>query len=164
MSMPGPRRTAACALILALGFGCVTADVESIRLADDVDFSTLETFHIVPTVAADGQEYPGIVAAIERDLVERGRTRAEADQADMWIVFRASTQDRRKRRNSGDPDANSYRIVSYVEGTLAIDVFERAAARRVWHGQAAFEDGSRERLQERVDEIVAAILAELPDA
>ncbi len=157
------RSVVCAALAAAVCLGCAKIDVASQQLVEDVDFAALRSFFIVPTVDADGQAYPGIEAAIARELVERGRTRTEPDAADMWIVYRASAQDRRKRRNSGDPDANSYRIVSYVEGTLAIDVFDRVSSTRVWHGQAVVDDGSREALRGRVDEVVEAILAELPD-
>jgi hypothetical protein len=80
----------------------------------------------------------------------------------MWVVYRASALDRQKRVNAGDPDANSYRIVSYVEGTLAIDIFDRQAAHRIWHGQAVIDESSREELRKQADRVVEAILAELP--
>jgi hypothetical protein len=136
--------------------------VESVVLEPDADFSALETFYIVSTEDERGRVYESLEAAIVRQLVARGRTEAAPEQADMWIAYQANALDRQKRRNAGDPDANSYRIVSYVEGTLAVDVFEHAGVRRIWHGQALVEDRSREALRGRADRLAEAIFAEFP--
>lgn len=173
---PGARRTATrrtararsstgllgLATLLAAALGCVSVDVESVVLAPGTDFAAMETFHIVSSEDEQGVGYAEIEAAIARALEERGRTRAGADRADMWVAYRASALDRQKRRDSGDPDANSYRIVDYVEGTLAIDVFDHEAVRRVWHGQGVIDARSRDELRAKVDRVVDAVFAEFP--
>ncbi len=152
------------AFVAAIAFACASPPVvETVRADDGIDFATLKTFHIIPTEDAEGRSYLAIEEAIVRELSETGRTQAPAETADMWVVYRASTLDRQKRRTVADPDANAYRIVSYVEGTLAIDVFDRDAAQRIWHGQTVVDERSREALLKQADRIVKAILDELPE-
>lgn len=153
----------ACLGMLLLATGCASARVHGEVLAADFDFGAVESFHLVSARVAGSDDGAVLEASIERVLVERGLASVGAADADVHVVYRASTQARSKRRNAGDPDANSYRIVDYIEGTLVIEWAERPAMRRVWRGQAVLEGDSTEALRASIDRTVAAIFAQLPE-
>ena len=138
------------------------AKIETEVLGPPTDFASLRSFAIVATEDASGMVQRDIEQAISTRLVEKGLTPMGIDAADMIVVFRASAVEVLKRELDGDPDANFYRIAEYTEGTLVIDVFDRAQARRIWHGQAVLDDRDRARMWQRKVEAVDEILAELP--
>ena len=142
---------------------CASAPVvETAVLRPDFDFTALRSFTIVSAEDQDGQTHRDIEDAIRAALSERGLASMDIDRADMVVAYRASAVDKQKREMTADPDANSYRIVDYVEGTLVIDVFSRNAASRIWHGQATIDDRSREKVRARKVEAVDSVLSELP--
>ena len=159
-----PRAASAWATALALALlACASKPlIESAVLRDDIDFSKLRSFTIVSAEDQSGQVHRDIEDAIRAALTERGLASNDIDRADMVVAYRASAVDRQKRKMSSDPDANSYRIVDYVEGTLVIDVFSRNASSRIWHGQATIDERNREKLRGRKVEAVEAVLSELP--
>lgn len=156
---------AVSAVSLAVAWGCAAPPrVESVVLSAEADFAKLRSFYVVPATAQADATDAAVAAAIERELTSRGDAPAAKDVADMWLVYRASALDLQRQKVSSDPDANAPQIVGYVEGTLAIDVFDREGTRRIWHGQAVFDANTRKDLTREVGAVVQAILAELPDA
>ena len=153
----------ATAALLLTVLACASAPiVETAVLRPDVDFASLRSFAIVSAEDQQGQTHRDIEDAIRAALTERGLASLDIDRADMVVAYRASAVDRQKRKMSSDPDANSYRIVDYVEGTLVIDVFSRHVASRIWHGQAIVDEANREKLRARKVDAVEAVLGELP--
>lgn len=152
--------------LLSIGWLACAAPprVESVVLVPGANVAGLETFFVVPPDDATSPAHVLVTRAIERELTRLGKTPAPREDADMWLVYRASALDRQKERVSSDPDANAMQVVGYVEGTLAIDVFDDRGARRIWHGQAVFDANTRKDLEREVDPAVRAILAELTGA
>jgi hypothetical protein len=136
--------------------------IETSVVQPAADFAALRTFAIILSENQAGNIDHAIAEEIRRDLVGKGLASVEPDTADLLIAYRASAVDLTKSVLDSDPDANFYRIVEYVEGTLVIDVFSRADTRRIWHGQAVLDDRDRDELLKRKVNAVADVLADFP--
>lgn len=117
-----------------------------------------------------------IVSAIETALESKGYTRtADRKDADFTVAYTVGTRDR--------IDIDSYPVAyrggwywrrsfwyyevrtwTYQEGTLAIDIFDRASHQPVWHGHTSKRITASDRANPApvIQEAVNAILAKFP--
>jgi hypothetical protein len=153
------------ALLCVLVVACAPrAAIETRVVPPAADFGSMRSFAIILSEDRNGNVDHVIATEIRRVLVAKGLAEADLDGADMLISYRASAVELTKSVLDGDPDANFYRIVEYVEGTLVIDVFSRSETRRIWHGQAVLDDRDPEKLAKRKTAAVDEVLAEFPPA
>lgn len=156
-------RAALAVVFLAAASACAPKMAIQTEVADPApDFAALRSFAILTEVDRDAELDAAIEGEIRRALVARGLEEVAPTDAQALVAYRAHAVDLSKRRLDSDPDANSYRIVHYVEGTLVIDVFDAGARRRIWHGEAVVDESNRERLGKRKLEAVAELLSKFP--
>jgi hypothetical protein len=125
--------------------GCQTLQVRS-DYVSDVDFSAFKTFAQVaaPEQATGGvQGFSPITAeriqeAIADTLRAKGLAPASEDEADLLVGFSVDGQHRMDvfsfDTGWGWYGRDSVYTTHYVQGTLLIDIAERATKRVVWHG------------------------------
>jgi hypothetical protein len=107
--------------------------------------------------------------AIERELPERGLTRATAGTGDLLVRYHASVS---QRIDLGDTERQyAYRGVDsrafvYDAGTLVVDLVDPRTNTLVWRGWAegSFEGAidNQQWMESRIDDAVARILRTLP--
>ncbi len=167
--------------VLALGLLAVACQTPLRPTTDydaSVDFARFETFTwIAPNplvrVATQRPLSPLVVERVmgtTRDAFERRGLRfvEDPEQADLAVAFTIGSREQIRttsypthiRRGRRGPhvwhSAGSFSVQShsYTEGQLAIDLFDIAAARPVWHGTVSRRITQRDR--DAPDEILAA--------
>lgn len=130
---------------IAVLAGCETLQVRS-DYVGDVDFSAYKTFAQIPAPEKPGGDLQGyspitaerIQKAIAEVLQAKGYTRAPAGEADFLVGFSVDGQHRMDvfSFDTGWGWYGGSRVYTthYVQGTLLIDVADRASKRVVWHG------------------------------
>ncbi len=150
------------------------------------DFSTIRTYAWLPpppvvrNVAPDAVSNPNlsnevlgphIVAAIDRQLAVRGLARAEQDEADVHVVYVAAMTTGVDSDYLGEhygyvtgfapPGAIAYGPATsasvYQQGTIVVDVVQRAAKRGIWRGAVVTRVAQERKLEDRVKRINEAI-------
>ena len=149
--------------ILALA-ACATP-----RIAVDYDrgaqFTSFHRFVVIARPHPGLDDNPLVIQrtseAIAAELMRKGFTHVTTPaQADFALDFSVGTRDR--------IDVSSYpseiKVRQYVEGTLAIDVFDVRSHRPVWHGSATKELSMSEieYSETPIREAVADVLADFP--
>jgi len=156
-------RAAVAVAVLAAAAACAPKIALETEVAEPApDLAALRSFAVLTEADRNGDLDAAIEGEIRRALVAKGLEEVAPSVADALVAYRAHAVDLSKRQLDADPDANYYRIVHYVEGTLVIEVFDAGARRRIWHGQAVVDEADRERLAERKLEAVADLLAAFP--
>lgn len=150
------------------------------------DFSTIRTYGWLPpppvvrNVAPDAVSNPNlsnevlgphIVAAIDRQLAARGLVQAGQDDADVQIVYVAAMRSGVDSDYLGQhygyitrfapPGAIAYGPATsasvYQQGTIVVDVVQRAAKRGIWRGSVVTRVAQERKLEDRVKRINEAI-------
>jgi hypothetical protein len=109
--------------------------------------------------------------AIDRTLAGKGYRREEA--ADFAVAFTVGVRERQVLSHWDPYDPYYYRgryppypwrafVETYTEGTLAIDIYDVASKRPVWNGHATKVLGEADTTAERIDAVVAHVLAGFP--
>ncbi len=146
------------------------------------DFSAFKTYNLMRPL---GTDRPGgfrtplsnmLDDAVSLELERRGLQRSNSP--DLLVNFFVNTEQRMDVRQT--PTAGSFHghrrnrystwgsyrttVRQYTQGTLVIDLVDPKRNTLVWEGVAEgrLRRSDREITQERVDEVVGAILAELP--
>lgn len=91
----------------------------------------------------------------------------DASNADFMISFTVGS---REKTGPDNPERGGWSTALsggeslYVQGILAIDVFDAAEQRPVWHGVAGktISEVEREDMQSVINAVVASILADFP--
>jgi len=115
--------------------------------------------------------YQRVKDGIDRTLASRGYSASQ--NGDFAVAFTLGSRDRTEVTTLGSYGAyyrpmmgwggmNSVDVRNVTEGTLAIDIYDVASKRPVWHGTATHDVGKDTASQEKVDAAVAAILANFP--
>lgn len=147
------------------------------------DFSKYRTYNFQQPLGTDEQDYSSLLsqylsAATGRELQMRGYE--QADESDLLVNFYLKTQE--KIQSSTTPSAAGggyyrYRgygaysgygtttdITQYTEGTLSVDIVDRASNQLVWEGTAVgrITEKDLQNLEQRVSDVIQNILAKYP--
>lgn len=169
-----------------LGVTALLACAASVRVSQDYDpafsFADLQTYGWIQesSMARDksGVRYPLVESriqdAVDRELAAKGYRKADADQADFLVAFHAAAQEKLDVFTTYDYYGYGWRggfvaprttVTQYTEGTLILDIIDRALEQLIWRGigtQMVSSDQDPEKLTERINEGVRAILADFP--
>ena len=169
-------------LIVFLLVGCSTIDVYS-DFDPEADFSSIHTFALkkvqVPgDVLADNPLlYKRIAAAVSAYLQQRGYKEVDPDKADILVVLRGGVKEKMRITDWGAsrPYPYGYRygwdrpgridVHYYTEGTLIIDILDRARNEMIWQGLGTgilrrYDDETRK--QKLINQYVKEILDRFP--
>lgn len=174
---------AAATLLLA---ACATGPRVSSEADPQADFSAYRTFGFYSPLALEKEGYATptsdqIKAAARAQMEARGYV-YEPDQPDLWVNLNAYVQERTDVSSMPVVDYNyyySYRARGYVavpywsertdvrqytEGTLNVDLVDRAGNRLVWEGVAVGRIAKMkpEERAARIDAAMADIFAQYP--
>ena len=167
-------------------FSCATLTTHS-DYDPAVDFASYETFAWQDEASHAASDHTmgdyvsplnlqRIEAAIENELLTKGYTRVErSDAADFLVTYTVGHRDRfnvgtypvtyRSRWVAHWPYyAEEIELHRYSEGMLAVDIFDSASGRPVWHGFATkrITDADRDQVASLVRKTVAAIFSGFP--
>ena len=174
--------------IVVLAATVVVAQKMEIKAERDekADFTAIKTYAFLPptpmvTNVAPGakgnpnltQEVmgPHIVAAVERELTERGWVKAPEDTADVHVAYFAALTTGLSQSYLGEyygyvtgwgspiaPGlAPNTENTAYQKGTIVVDVVQRAAKRGIWHGMIQARIEQVRKLEDRVKRIDEAM-------
>lgn len=170
----------ALALLIALTSGCASGP--SIRSQTDptADFSRYRSFAFLDEIASGQAAYAtfasqSLKAAIAREMQARGFQKAGAD-ADLLVNFNVLTKDKvsvsqtpsgyygYRRGFYGWGAGGTTSVQNYTEGTLNIDVADRAQKKLLWEGVAVgrVKESARTNPQPAIDAVVAQIFEQFP--
>lgn len=191
-------RTAIASGVLA---GCIFAGVAFAQKVDiktnqapDTDFKKFKTYAwlppvpVVKNVAPDAVTNPtlseealapALVAAVDRELVARGITKAPFDSADIHVAYFAALSVGFNQSYLGEhygyitgwaspipiglaPTTN---VTVYEKGTVLVDLVERTANKAIWRGTAVTriaQEHSVEKRIERINEAARKIFEKYP--
>jgi hypothetical protein len=148
-----------CSLLLVATFilatACTTIPVGSDRYSGAA-FDSYRTFAWIsdePLIRSAGNQQDisalsvrRIHESIEANLSSKNYKKVDAPaQADFVVAFTVGTRDRLDAQAYPPPyrgpwqwelGYNSLQVITYLEGTLSIDVFDGASKQPVWHGWA----------------------------
>lgn len=153
-----------------------------------IDYSQYSTFSFAKELTPEGEEYNTLVEkylkqAIALELQARGVQQVTpAGDSDLLVNFNISTQEKIQRTRApslsmgyysyrGRPGysyglgyGTDYRVSQYTEGTLNIDVVDRARKQLVWEGVAVgrMKTLQPETMETEINEVVSSIFAEYP--
>lgn len=171
--------------------GCATGPLVRAETDPHADFSRYRTFGFEEPLGTDRSGYQTIVsrllkAATRREMEARG-FRFEPDQPDLLVNFNAHLT-QKVRVAGGGPTYGWYGlgyygyrgglygtwplypadtwVATYDEGTLNVDVVDRARRQMVWEGIAidTVTGKTTENLQAAIDAAVSAVFAKFPVA
>lgn len=148
-------------LWLALGaLGCAQVQVTT-HAEPGTDFGRFSTYAQAPAPHAPvvGER---VHAEIAKVMQEKGYREVSPDQADMVVAFRTSGSSRSETTLSPDPDVNYYVVRNTIEGTLAIEIFDRSEHKVVWHGEGKLDIADEREAPQAAARAVEAILARFP--
>ena len=182
------RRLGICAmgwLVLALA-GCASGPKISSEVDPEADFGSYRTFGFYLPLALEKEGYATpttdrIKAAARAQMESRGYA-FTTDRPDLWVNLNAYLQEKTDVSTIPTVDYNyyySYRARSYfavpywrdqtsvrqyTEGTLNVDLVDRAKNRLVWEGIAVgrVSKAKPEERGARIDSAVAEIFARFP--
>ena len=115
-----------------------------------------------------------VIEAVNKGLKEKGYTLTEGETADMAVVVHAGSKEKMQVTDWGTygwynpwwgPYGGQVDVSYYTEGTLVIDLVDMAEKELVWRGIATGtvqENPDPQKSQQRLDSIVAQILANFP--
>ena len=154
-----------------------------------VDFSNYRTFGFFNPMSIEGENYSTIYGAIFREAIARemeARGYTRSDEPDLVINVSASLQEKLQvSQTSAAPYYGGYygyragfydpwggygwntqtHVSQYTEGTVNVDIVDRAQKRMVWEGVAIGrlkENLTNEEVRERVNNGVAKMFEEYP--
>lgn len=186
------RRRAALALITAstLVAGCATGPQVKAEFDSQADFTRYASFGFVEPLGTDRAGYQTIVSqylkdAARREMEARGIRYADKDP-DLLVNFNAQLNEKVRVTSTGaypyyGMGYYGYRrglygtwpmypadtwVSNYQEGTLNIDVVDRARRQMVWEGVAidTVTEKTVENLKAAIDSTVAAMFTKFPVA
>jgi hypothetical protein len=176
---------AAAAAALA-AVSCSTTAVQSDR-DDQADFASYSTFAWYSAADADAQPTNGasqivdgrIRRAIEENLIAKGYTRAASGAADLQVAYYTSLSSQLRVYTTGWgygwgygpawgfgyacwPGWNMATVSTYLEGTIIVDVIDRAKNQLVWRGVATSALSKKSSSEEKINQTMTRVLATFP--
>jgi len=152
-------------------FGCAPRITTKTTYDDSVDFSTYRTFGQgpVPASVAGMPGYSEITGSkiqqrIADDLQKKGLQPASWEEADLQVTFTLGGQARQQVEywNAGGYESSAFTTENYIEGSLVIDIGDRAKNRLIWHGYGSEDIFTQNADEEAVLRAVDALLAKYP--
>lgn len=163
--------------------GCETSPTIQSNTEQNTDFTRYRTFAFLDKLTPKGQQYSTLTGkylrlAISEELRRRGLS--ESEDADLLVGFYVHTQEKieshttpstsvgyygyRSRYGYGWGVGTETRVTQYTEGTLNIDVVDRARKQLIWEGIAIgrLKKKAPENLQQRINDVVTLIFEEYP--
>jgi hypothetical protein len=167
--------------------GCVTIDV-SVDHDPEVDFSKYHTFAQAPPPSRI-ENLPGynevrgrqIQHLIATELEAKGYRKVDPDDADLLVAFTVSGEPRtdiwveesgtawgsggrpgRAGRYGSYDRRGTMSTTEYISGALAIDIYDNALRRQVWHGLATADVYTSSEGQKTGDKAVQKLLSRFP--
>jgi hypothetical protein len=174
------RTLPAIGVALAL-CGCASGPTIKTDQDPTADLSRYHTYSWVyraPPAGMNPLLFERISQSIDRGLAARGFTKAQP--GDFAVAFTVGARDKVQVDDFGPYGAfypgvyrgawargySNVEVRQYTEGTLAIDVFDTATKRPVWHGTASQDLPSNGPDQATIDNAIDSVLARFapPDA
>jgi hypothetical protein len=182
------QRPVLIAAVLLLS-ACASGPKIQTNYDPSVDFSTYRTYGFFSPMSIEGENYSTIYGAVFREAIGRemeARGYARSDEPDLVINVSASLQDKiQVTQTSAAPYHGGYygyragyydpwggygwntqtHVNQYTEGTVNVDVVDRAQKRMVWEGVAIGrlkENLTNEEVRERISNGVASMFEEYP--
>lgn len=172
------------ALILS---GCTSAPRIHSIYEQGVDFNEYETFSFLQSLEPQGEEYLTLSDRYLRDAIRaelQARGFREAEDSDLLVGYNVSTKEKLSATSYPSTSIGYYgyrgrygytyglgygtetRVNQYTEGTLNIDVVDRAQKQLIWEGVAVgrLDDTPSKNLKAEVYEVVSAVFEEFPVA
>jgi len=151
-------------------FGCAGQIQTTSTYDDSADFAAYRTFAQAPppTYAADIPFYNEdkgrqIQEKIRNNLQRKGLEPASWDEADLQVSFMLGGQERQDNWRGWDRyGPGEVATEDYVEGSLVIDIADRAKERLIWHGYGSDNLFSQTSSDETFKQAVDAILVKYP--
>ena len=163
--------------LLALVLAFVLPACSGLKVNSDydaeADFSVYATFAWLPApVASDEAQARGvseilgerIQRAVDANLATKNMRKVSKAEAQLLVTYHLSVEE---KIEFNDPYYAYDRVSTYEEGTMLIDLIDAKTERLIWRGsaQARIKNlDSAEQREERIREVVAAILAQYPPA
>lgn len=175
---------------IAIALCCLSfASCTSVKAHADfeagVDFSAFKTFALAappakgPVALPSYSEIRGraINNKIAEYLLTKGYTQSDETNADLIVSFQLAGEARQDVRSTGTTGYSSFGrhgwygspwynetvyTVSYVEGTLIVDAFDRAAEQVIWHGWSTVGLYSQADAYEKEQLVIEAVMAQFP--
>ncbi|MBR0684093.1 DUF4136 domain-containing protein [Roseomonas eburnea] len=172
-------------LLLALGLGaCATVPRVHVDQDPTADFARYRTFGWASPLGTDSFGYTSLTterfkAAVEREMTARGYVMAP--NPDLLVNFSGRLRERTRVETMPAPPIGYYGyrfygawpayafgattyVDQYTEGTLNVDLVDRARNALVWEGVAVgrVTQADREHAAERIAAAVAAVFARFP--
>ncbi len=170
----------ALALLIAVTSGCASGPAIRSQTDATADFSRYKSFAFLDEVAGGQAAYATFAsqylkAAIAREMQARGFQKGGAD-AELLVNFHVLTKDKvsisqtpsgyygYRRGYYGWGAGGTTNVQNYTEGTLNIDVADRAQKKLLWEGVAVgrVKESARTNLQPAIDSVVAQIFGQFP--
>lgn len=168
--------------------GCASEPRVRVDFDPAVDFGRYATFGFVDPLGTDRAGYQTIVSrhlkdAARREMLARGFVYAERDP-DLLLNFNAQLEDRVRTAGVGPSYGVGYYgyrrgvygawpmypaeawVWTYREGTLNVDVVDRARRQMIWEGVVVdtVTDRTLDNLEARIDAAIAAVFGRFPVA
>lgn len=172
-------RATALALVAAQLVGCASQPTIRSNVDPGADLSRYKTFDFFDAAASGRVAYDSfasryIKAAVIREMQARGF--AQAEDPELLINVHLQSKDKVKVTESpgsyygyrsglyGWDVGVSTSVENYTEGTLNVDIVERATSKLLWEGIAVgrVTEKARENLQPTVDAVVKQVFERFP--
>ena len=169
------------ALFLVLT-SCASGPTITVNSAPGTDLSNFQTFNFMQPLGTDRGNGARttmstmLMTSVNREMASRGLT--QSDSPDLLVDFFVTTQDRVDVRTTSTGMHSVHRshwnrrccstwptyqttVRQYTEGTLLIDLIDPAANAMVAEGAAQSRIRSNEVTQQRMDDVVGQIMADM---
>ena len=180
-----PARQASILAVIALLTGCASGPTIVSNSAPDFNLANFQTFSFLTPLGTDRAGARTLLSqhlidATTRELEMQGLRHADTN-GDLLVNFVVSTRETIQSRPSSGMSMHHSRgryntwggysmhmstteIVQRTEGTVAVDVIDRAGNQLVWEGAASgrVTDSTRRNLEETIHGAITDIFAEFP--
>jgi hypothetical protein len=153
----------------------------ALALAQDVrynflpgtDFAKYKTYKWVEIPGASHPDQivsAQIMQAIDSQLATKGLTKTDSDQADLYVAYQLAVNQEKQWDAMGYGGYRYNRMGTMTSstiniGTLVVDMYESAAKKQVWHGDATKTmnpSKDPQKNQEKIQKAVAKLLKNYP--
>ena len=179
------RQLAAVMLVATLLTGCASGPTIITNSAPDFNLADFRTFGFLQPLSTDQGDVRSInsthlIEATTRELEMTGLRQADSNP-DLLVNFVMSTRETIQSRPTTSASMHHSRgrystwrgysmsmstteIVQRTEGTVGVDIIDRARNQLVWEGAASgrVTDSTRRNLKETLDSAIKDIFAEFP--
>lgn len=134
-----------------------------VSVAPGSDFSTFDTYAVVPSPEATELVQRTVEAKVRAALDRRGYRSAPVGENDLLVLVQGRAVPGRRQVFAETP-GGCCETQEYIEGTMVVELFDTASGQRVWRGVAQIDiDAPTEKaVESAVTRAVDAILDELP--